>query len=507
MSGSFSPIRNVLISVSDKTGLESLAMHLHERGARLFSTGGTHQFLRSLSLPVETVESVTKTPEILEGRVKTLHPQIFGGILARRNHPPDLKTCEETQTPLFDLIIVNLYPFFDHLGKPSAEQVDHVDIGGPSLIRAAAKNHEWVTILSDPSDYSEFINQTKTRLETPFIFRKQMAQKSFMRVSDYDRLIAQQWDESPVDFFPKEISLRPQLPLRYGENPHQKGAWVGRPNWKLLQGKELSFNNLLDSEAAVRICHDFSWAACSIIKHNNPCGVAWSSEAPPQSGPSLFSKALASDPKSAFGGIVATNYEVQESEAQKMTEMFLECVIAPQFSERALSVLKSKPNLRVIAYPDPVFTSFEMKEALGGYLVQERNERGTGVSFEPMTGQGAPSPQLSQDMIASWLVCKHTKSNAIVISRDQQTWGIGAGQVSRIDALEVAISKAHGHLDGAIIASDAFFPFRDSVDRLVGFGIRALIQPGGSKKDPEVIEACRQHQIPLFFTGERHFRH
>lgn len=507
MSCPSSQIKNVLISVSDKTGLEDLAVHLHERGARLFSTGGTFQFLKNLSLPVETVESVTKTPEILDGRVKTLHPQIFGGILARRNHPPDLKTCEETQIPLFDLIVVNLYPFSDHLGKPSAEQVEYVDIGGPSLIRAAAKNHEWVTVLSDPSDYSEFINQTNKLLDTPFVFRKQMAQKSFMRVSDYDRLIARQWDESPSDFFPKEISLRPQLPLRYGENPHQKGAWAGSPNWKLLQGKELSFNNLLDSEAAVRVCHDFSWAACSIVKHNNPCGVAWSSQGTPPLDHSLFSKALASDPKSAFGGIVATNYEVQASEAQKMTEMFLECVIAPRFSEGALSVFKSKPNLRVIAYTQPVFTSFEVKEALGGYLVQERNEKGTRVNFEPMTDQGAPSFELLQDMIAMWLVCKHTKSNAIVIGRDQQTWGIGAGQVSRIDALEVARSKAQGHLEGAIVASDAFFPFRDSIDRLAGLGITALIQPGGSRKDPEVIEACREHQIPLFFTGERHFRH
>lgn len=506
MSLSKQRIQNVLISVSDKTALPSLGAHLQQRGARLFSTGGTYQFLKGLSLAVESVESITQSPEILGGRVKTLHPHVFGGILARRNQSQDLTTCEELGIPLFDLVVVNLYPFSEHLGKPTAEQVDYVDIGGPSLIRAASKNHEWVTVLSNPADYSEFIEQTKETLETSFSFRKLMAQKSFFRVSEYDRLIAQQWGDSSWDGFPRELFFGNPYPLRYGENPHQKGAWLGDPQWKQLQGKELSYNNLLDAEAAVKIAYDFSRNACTLVKHNNPCGVAWKPKSDKKQS-SLFSKALSSDPKSAFGGIVATNYEIQEEEAHQMNEIFLECVVAPQFSEAALSIFKSKSNLRVIEYPRPVFPAFEVKEAMGGYLLQEQNKRGGEPHFEPITNKTPPDPELLEEMKGLWLVCKHTKSNAIVIGRDQQTWGIGAGQVSRIDALEIALSKAQKNLEGSIIASDAFFPFRDSIDRLAGLGIRALIQPGGSRKDPEVIEACRQHKIPLFFTGERHFRH
>jgi phosphoribosylaminoimidazolecarboxamide formyltransferase/IMP cyclohydrolase len=333
-----------------------------------------------------------------------------------------------------------------------------------------------------------------------------MAQRSFFRVSEYDRLIAQHWGDSSLDDFPKELFFGKPHPLRYGENPHQKGAWVGDPRWKQIQGKELSYNNLLDAEAAVKITYDFSTDACTLVKHNNPCGVAWKPKSD-KNQPSLFSKALSSDPKSAFGGIVATNYEIQEEEAHQMSEIFLECVVAPQFSEAALAIFKSKSNLRVLEYPDPIFPAFEVKEAMGGYLLQEQNKKGRDPDFEPITGKMPPNPELLEDMKGLWLVCKHSKSNSIVIGRDHQTWGIGAGQVSRIDALEIALSKAQKNLEGSIIASDAFFPFRDSIDRLAGLGIRALIQPGGSRRDPEVIEACHQHQIPLFFTGERHFRH
>jgi len=506
MTSSFVPIRNALISVSDKTGLEVLARHLSEKGTRIFSTGGTYQFLKTLSLPVESVEALTQMPEILDGRVKTLHPHIFAGILARRNCEQDLKTIEKSKIVLFDLVVVNLYPFQKHIGKPVPEQVEQVDIGGPSLVRAASKNHEWVTVLSDPSDYSEFLSATSHEVGSDLPFRRRLAQKSFERVSEYDRTISEEWSETKNDVFPQEIHFGSPLSLRYGENPHQKGVWCGTPHWKQHQGKELSYNNFLDAEAGVRLVSDFSFPACCIIKHNNPCGAAWN---PPEANhsTSLFMKALACDPKSAFGGIVVINYDLGPEEAKKMSEMFLECIVAPSFTDEARFTLKEKSQLRLIEYPSSRFSAFEVREALGGWLLQERNQEGRHTKFEPVTVSEPPHPFLLSNMRGLWLVCKHTRSNAIVIGKDHQTWGIGGGQVSRIDALEIALSKAKDHLENIIIASDAFFPFRDSIDRLAGLNIAAIIQPGGSRRDLEVIEACKTHQIPLYFTGERHFRH
>ena len=500
MTHSFIPIRNALISVSDKSGLAPLCRQLHSWGVRLYSTGGTAKHIESMGIPVTLVEELTRTPEMFDGRVKTLNPNIFGGILARRDSEEDLKQVETFKLVLFDLVVVNLYPFQEHVGKSMEQQTPFVDIGGPALIRAAAKNHLWVTVLSDPSDYPSFLTAAGLQRGVDLEFRKEMARKSFYRVSQYDWSIFNEWERP---FFPKKLDLSQQTSLRYGENPHQKAVWCGTPNWRLLQGKELSYNNLLDSEAAVQLTSDFSEGVLAIIKHGNPCGVAWGTENPLE----LFAKAFETDSRSAFGGIVATNRPINKETAQLLSEVFLEVVISPGFAPEALALLSKKKNLRLIEWTQPGFHPFEVRVALGGWLVQETDSLGRSPSFELIT----VGPQLSEgdlkDMLAAWRICKHVRSNAIVLVKDQRTVGIGAGQVSRIDSLEIALKKAASHCSGAILASDAFFPFRDSIDRLKGLQIKAVIQPGGSQRDQEVIEACRELEIPLYLTGERHFRH
>lgn len=499
---SFLPIKSALISVSDKSGLDTLSRELHEWGVTLYSTGGTARFIQSLGIPVTLVEELTQTPEMLGGRVKTLNPKIFGGILARRDFPEDLEQVECFNLKLFDLVVVNLYPFHDHLGKNIDEQIPFIDIGGPALIRAAAKNHQWVTVLSDPKDYPGFLYAAKDRKGVELDFRRAMAKKSFHRVSQYDWSIFSEW-ERPT--FPTRIDLGSHSSLRYGENPHQRAAWCGTAKWDLLQGKELSYNNLLDAESAIQLTSDFSEGVLAIIKHGNPCGVAWGSHSTGE----LFSRAFETDSRSAFGGIVSSNQPIDKDSAKLLSEVFLEVVISPQFEPEALTLLSQKKNLRLIEWSDPQFHPFEVRAALGGWLIQERDSLGIDPPFNLITE--ASGPTLSdydlQEMRAAWRVCKHVRSNAIVIVNNRQTVGIGAGQVSRIDSLEIALKKAGHRCDGAILASDAFFPFRDSIDRLRGLKIRAVIQPGGSQRDQEVIDACRELEIPLYFTGERHFRH
>ncbi|MFM8270177.1 MAG: bifunctional phosphoribosylaminoimidazolecarboxamide formyltransferase/IMP cyclohydrolase [Pseudomonadota bacterium] len=500
MNHSLVPIKNALISVSDKTNLEPLCRKLHEWGVTIFSTGGTARFIESLGVPIRLVEELTQTPEMLEGRVKTLNPRIFGGILARRDHPGDLSEIEAFKLTLFDLVVVNFYPFQDHFGKSTEEQTSFIDIGGPSLVRAASKNHRWVTVLSSPNDYSDFLSEASPHQGVELSFRFKMAKKSFLRVSQYDRSIFGEWEKSD---FPQLIDLSQQKVLRYGENPHQAGAWCGSPDWQVLQGKEISFNNLLDSEAACQLVADFSEGALAIIKHNNPCGVAWGTDPTAE----LFKRALDSDSKSAFGGIVATNKAIDEASALLIREIFLEVIASPFFEPGALKILADKKNLRLIQWPHPRFHKFEIKAAMGGWLVQERNGLGVNPEFRLMTSGPSLSPSDREEMRGAWRICKHVRSNAIVLVKNQRTVGIGAGQMSRIDSLEMALQKAKGQCDGAILASDAFFPFRDSIDRLKGLGIKAVLQPGGSQRDQDVIDACRELEIPLYFTGERHFRH
>jgi phosphoribosylaminoimidazolecarboxamide formyltransferase/IMP cyclohydrolase len=494
-------IKTALISVSDKKGLDTLAKTLSEKNITIYSTGGTAKYLeKEVGVKVTTVESLTGFPEIMDGRVKTLHPKIFSGILARRDNPSDIKTLQDHQIPLIDLVVVNLYPFEQNLHRSPLEQIEYVDIGGPSLLRASAKNHLFVTVLSDPQDYEGFLDEfEKHKGKTSEDFRKQLATRTFIRTAHYDQVIAGAWSENT---FPSSINLSPQTPLRYGENPHQKAAWCGKAHWKLLQGKELSYNNLLDAESACRLTDEFSDSAVVIVKHNNPCGASTGNF--PQK--TLFQRAWDCDPKSAFGGVLSFNRALEKETAELFKDFFLEVIVAPSFSEGALSVLKTKKNLRLVERPAPSYLPYDFRQALGGILVQESDRVGNIPEIKTVTQTPIPK-KAEADLIFAWKVVKHTRSNAIVIARDLTTVGIGAGQTSRIDAVENALQKGSKKLESTVLASEAFFPFRDNIDCLKGLGISAVIQPGGSIKDSEVISACNELGIAMVFTGVRHFKH
>jgi phosphoribosylaminoimidazolecarboxamide formyltransferase / IMP cyclohydrolase len=495
------PVRSALISVFDKQGLAPLVAALVKAGTKIYSTGGTAAHLKELGADVTTIESVTQFPEMMDGRVKTLHPRVFGGILARRDFPEDLEQARRHEIPLIDLVVVNLYPFWDHLKDDIKTQTKFVDIGGPSMLRAAAKNFHAVTVASDPSDYAELAEQLESSGGyTTLSLRKKFSARTFQRTSQYDALIASTWLEG----IPLGVSLAPQTALRYGENPHQKAAWAGQaPGWKILQGKELSYNNLLDTEAAARIVAEFEAPAISIIKHNSPCGVAAGNE--PQWD--LWKRAFEADSKSAFGGIVAFNRPVSGPTAEAMSNVFLEVVIAPSISPDAASQFAKKKNLRVIEWASPQFQPYEVRTALGGWLVQQSDDEGWPAEVKTVTQTQVP-PDAWDDIRFAWLVCKHVRSNAIVIAKQGATLGIGGGQVSRVDAVNIALSKCTGGAaKNAVLASDAFFPFRDNIDLLRGSGIRAIVQPGGSVRDEEVIHACNEQGIAMVFTGTRHFRH
>jgi len=503
------PILRALLSVSDKTGLEKLCHSLVERKVSLYATGGTAKVLDACGFSITEVETVTQFPEMLDGRVKTLHPRIFGGILARREEPKDMAECKKFELPLFDLVVVNLYPFWDHLNESTDKQSGFVDIGGPSLIRAAAKNHRAVTVLSSPADYAEFLTEFGGTGTTSLAFRKKCAAKTFARTAEYDGMIAKAWsDTASNEPLPASVDLTPREPLRYGENPHQTAAYVrtAQASWKVLQGKELSYNNLLDAEAASRLAYEFTTPAVAIVKHNSPCGVAVGTPQEPLA--KVFDKAWNADPKSAFGGIVATNTGVDGATATALSAGFVEVVIAPSFDEAAKQVLSAKKNLRLIEWPSPKSGGFEVRPSLGGWLVQAEDRSSSLGKSQTVTRQPLSGSQPA-DLEFAWKVVKHAKSNAIVIAKDGVTLGIGSGQTSRVDAMESAIAKAKatGKLAGAVVASDAFFPFRDNIDALKGLGVTAVVQPGGSQRDPEVITACDELNIAMLFTGERHFRH
>lgn len=499
------PVKNVLISVFDKQGLAELATALKKFDIRVFATEGSKKALGEIlsAQQITPIDSLTEYPEMFDGRVKTLHPKIFGGILARRNHEKDRADAEKYKIPLIDLVIGNLYPFQEHLGKSIEGQVPFIDIGGPSLLRAASKNHEFVCVASDPADYKSLIQELEiNRGSTTLLFRRRMAAKTFERTSHYDSLIASEWSETKE--FPKSLSLAPQKTLRYGENPHQAGSFVGKPLWKVLQGKELSYNNLLDADSAYRLVNEFSKPTCAIIKHNNPCGVASSL---PHKTENLFLEAFSCDSKSAFGGVVAFNCNVTKEIAESMSSVFLEVVISPKFLPEAFDQLSKKKNLRLIEWPNPHFNQIDIRTSLGGYLLQKNSETLNHLEWSVVT-EAQISEEIKNDLEFAWKVVKHVRSNAIALARAEKILGIGAGQMSRVDAVQIAIQKSgNGQLEGSVLASDAFFPFRDNIDLLKGLGIKAIIQPGGSKQDSEVITACNEHNIAMVFTGVRHFRH
>jgi phosphoribosylaminoimidazolecarboxamide formyltransferase/IMP cyclohydrolase len=409
--------------------------------------------------------------------------------------------CAKFEIPLFDLVVVNLYPFKEHLGESPYEQSSFIDIGGPSLIRAASKNSRSVTVLSDPADYPEFIDEVKRLGGTTAELRHTFAGRSFHRTSLYDAMIAHEW--SPRDEEPIELCFENKTQLRYGENPHQRAFWSNeKATWKCLQGKELSYNTLLDAEAALRTVGEFSDPAVVIVKHNNPCGVASGRD----SIATIFEKALSCDPKSAFGGFIAVNRGIDKAAAESISQIFSEVIIAPEFDSGAKDVFAAKKNLRLLEWAAPQQLNYEVRAALGGWLVQTQDTQGIPARFEEVT-QKKVAPEWKNDLIFAWLVCKHARSNAIVLAKNGKTIGVGAGQMSRVDAVNIALQKCNESLEGAVLASDAFFPFRDNIDLLKGKGISAIIQPGGSQRDGEVVQACNELGIAMVFTGERHFRH
>ncbi len=519
------PIRRALVSVSDKTGLLDLARYLSANGVEILSTGGTAKFMRNQGISVVDVSAYTGFPEILDGRVKTLHPKIHGGLLAVRSNSSHQEQMLAQGIQPIDMVVANLYPFREAAAREDAsfpEVVEQIDIGGPSMIRSAAKNSDSVAVVTDPRDYEWILQELKANgCSLGAATRFHLAQKAFAMTASYDGAIAgyfaeRMWVEEGVKKVqsglpPLEIlSLEKIKDLRYGENPHQRAALYGRvaqaragvAGAEFLHGKELSYNNLLDSDAAWNLVCEFENTAAAIIKHTNPCGVA-------QSGSLSEAYVLARecDPISAFGSVVALNREVDEKTAAEIATTFVEVVLAPGFSGNALEVLRAKKNLRLLRMPQQATLPFEHREIGGGVLAQDRDLYRVKPEELKVVTRRSPTPQELAALMFGWRVVKHVKSNAIVFSDSTRTLGIGAGQMSRVDSVKLAAQRAVLPLDGCVMASDAFFPFPDGIVAAAGFGIRAAIQPGGSIKDAEAIEAANEREMAMVFTGIRHFRH
>ena len=506
-------IERAILSVSDKTGVVELAKALVARGVEILSTGGTAKHLSDAGVPVTPISSWSGAPEILGGRVKTLTPKVFGAILHDRDNPSHVADTTKLSIPAVDVVAVNLYPFEATIareGVTQREAVEQIDIGGPSMLRAAAKNHRHVIPLSDPSLYGDFIQELE-RGEVSDEFRLRCAIAVFEKTSRYDaqiaRYLTQQRDggQAIVPVTPGErltLELTKFQDLRYGENPQQSAAfYVGQTHkpFQQLHGKELSYNNLLDLDSAIRLANAFAQPAIAIIKHTNPCGVARSN-----SLPDALRAAIESDPVSAFGGIIGANRELDAECAHQIESMFLEVVVAPSFSAEALDILRKKKNLRLVT-ADAALPEMELRSAAGGILAQSPDRISGRETWKIATAR-KPAPEEMDGLEFAWIVCAYVKSNAIVLTNQWRSVGIGAGQMSRVDAAKVAIMKSM-QAAGSYAASDAFFPFRDGLDILAIAGVRAVIQPGGSVRDDEVIAAANEHGMAMVLTGERHFRH
>lgn len=502
-------IKRALISVFYKDGLEEIVKILADNGVEILSTGGTQAFLESMSIPVTSVESVTGYPSILGGRVKTLHPKVFGGILNRRENNQDIKEIAEYEIPSIDLVIVDLYPFEEYVAADASHDdiIEKIDIGGISLIRGAAKNYNDVVIIPSKDSYGKLLEILKERgCKTTLEEREYFAAQAFMVSSHYDTAIFNYFNRKfEIPSFKQ--SHQGGKTLRYGENPHQKGVYYGGENTlpKQLHGKEISHNNLLDIEAAVELISDFTDTTVAIIKHNNACGCA--------SCDTLleaWEKALAGDPVSAFGGIIVTNREVDLATAEQMNKIFFEVVIAPSYTPEALEVLKSKKNRIILESNNVAPTAVKFRSLLGGVLVQDRDSHvETPQELKPVTNK-QPRPEEIEDLIFANKLVKHTKSNAIVLAKGKQLLASGTGQTSRVDALRQAIQKAKSFnfsLEGAVMSSDAFFPFADCVEIAANEGIKTIIQPGGSIRDNESIDFCNNNDVAMVITGVRHFKH
>jgi phosphoribosylaminoimidazolecarboxamide formyltransferase/IMP cyclohydrolase len=515
-------IQRAILSVTDKTGLVEFARKLAGMGVELISTGGTAKLLRDSGVPVKDISDLTGFPEMLDGRVKTLHPKVHGGILHRRENPAHRSAVAEHGIEPIDMVVVNLYAFEKTASKPGVpfeELVENIDIGGPSMIRSAAKNFQDVAVVTSPSDYDalaqEMANSGGALSSTT---KWRLAQKAFATTAAYDSAIAStlervnsngHFELRPADGFPSTLrtSFQKVMDLRYGENPHQKaamysdGSGKGVANGQQLQGKELSYNNIVDMQAAWDLAQEFDEPVVAIIKHTNPCGTA--------TGKTLleaYKKALECDPVSAFGGVIGVNRMIDGAAAEEMAKLFLEVIAAPGFDDDARTKFASKKNLRLVQVV-PSDQRWVLKNVSGGMLVQNADVRPLTEADLKVVTKRPPTPEEKRALLFGWKVCKHVKSNAILYARDGQTVGVGAGQMSRVDSCKLGAMKAQLPLKGTVAASDAFFPFPDGVEEIAKAGSTAIIQPGGSVRDQEVIEAADRHGMAMIFTGVRHFRH
>jgi phosphoribosylaminoimidazolecarboxamide formyltransferase / IMP cyclohydrolase len=519
------PVRRALLSVSDKSGLIDLARGLASIGVELVSTGGTRKALAEAGLAVRDVTSLTGFPEMLDGRVKTLHPMVHGGLLARRDDASHMKTIADHGIAPIDMVVVNLYPFEATVARPGVTRevvIENIDIGGPSMLRSAAKNYEGVAVLSDPAQYAGVLDELKAQggsltLST----RERLAATAFARTAAYDRAISAYFvSQDDATELPEVLHLDfpHRRPLRYGENPHQKASFyteaappaASLASAEVLHGKELSFNNLLDLDSALNLVREFAEPAAVVIKHNNPCGAgvgATMEEA--------FRKAYEGDPLSAYGGVLGFNREVDEATAMQVTEpnRFVECVIAPGYSAAAYEVLTTRPswkkNVRLLKTGplEGPRAGLDVRRVDGGLLVQTLDGGSDDFALAKVVTKRPPSDSEMADLRFAWKVCKHVKSNAIVLASAGRVVGVGAGQMSRVDSVNIAVRKAGDRSRASVLASDAFFPFRDNVDDAAKAGITAIVQPGGSMRDAESIAACDEHGLAMVFTGVRHFRH
>ena len=513
-----------IISVYDKSNVVDFARGLSEMGVEILSTGGTQSFLADAGVPVTPVSDLTGYPEILGGRVKTLHPAIHGGILARRTEPSHMEDLAKLNIQLVDIVVVNLYPFAKTARKQGVSQeevIEMIDVGGPTMLRAAAKNYQDVLVVVDPEDYPRVLTELKSGTVSDATRRK-LAVKAFEHTAFYDAQIAN-YLRDPATLFPDELTipLKKMQDLRYGENPHQAGAFYldastsrlpsGVATAKQLHGKQLSFNNSYDLDSAWAIVTDFQAPAVAIVKHGNPCGLACAGTVT-----EAFRRALSTDPKSAFGGAVGVNRVVDETTAQELAQVFFEDLIAPGYTEKALEILRAKRDLRVMAVGEDweaaqrtVFgiPALDFKRVLGGFLVQERDVNGDESYPRSVVTTREPTLEELTDLLFAWHAVKHVRSNAITLAKKLALVGIGAGQMSRVDAVELAIKKSGDRAKGSVLASDAYFPFPDGIEVAADAGITAVIQPGGSVRDQEVIKAANAAHVAMIFTNRRHFKH
>jgi phosphoribosylaminoimidazolecarboxamide formyltransferase / IMP cyclohydrolase len=521
-------VERALLSVFDKAGIVRFAQRLAALKIEILSTGGTAKLLRDEGVPVKDVSEFTGWPEMLAGRVKTLHPKVHGGLLYRRNHAEDQKQAKEHGLAPIDLVVVNLYPFEETAAKvylPPEELIENIDIGGPTMLRSAAKNFESVTVVTEPADYERVAAELEANKDTSLALRLELGRKVFATTSRYDGLITMNLERlnllgdklevQPKPVLPERVhlALRRKQPLRYGENPHQSAALYipagappkGLAAAKQLQGKELSYNNYVDLESARSLVAEFDRPAAVIIKHNNPCGAAEQS-----SLLEAYTRAFACDPLSAFGGVIAFNHIVDAMTAEAVSKLFAECVLAPGFADRAQEIFAAKKNLRLLQLPDGGLEpdrELQLKPIFGGMLVQQPDLGSLQGRELQVVTKRAPTDVELLDLHFSWKVCKHVKSNAIVFSRDGATLGVGAGQMSRVDSVKIAVAKAQKSLQGSVVASDAFFPFPDGVEEAAKAGATAIIQPGGSVKDPDVTVTADRLGLAMVFTEMRHFLH